>query len=84
MPSVGLLGALLGASERVFGRAGGLSSRLGRCEDEETRYSEYGRFPSGMGRFGPLGALLEALLSHLGGLLAMGASEAVLGLPGVL
>eukprot|EP00959_Pyramimonas_sp_CCMP1952_P178653 3734260-Pyramimonas_sp.AAC.1 len=42
-----------------------------------------------MGRFGPLGALLEALLSHLGGLLALGAlrlswgsqgcSEAVLG-----
>ena len=79
------LGALLGRLGRLLGRLGALagrlgalggsSGRLGRCDDRKDEHAKNERFPKGMGRLLPLGALCAVLSEPSRGVL--GASWAV-------
>ena len=71
----GALWAVLGPSRAALGPSSGLQGpswddhggplgRLGRCEDEKGEFAKNVRFPKGMTRFVPLGALSAVLWEH--------------------
>ena len=61
-PSWAVLGPFRGPLGPSWGGLGGLLGRRGRCESRRGEYAKNVRFPKGMGRFLPLGALLGRLL----------------------
>ena len=61
-PSWAVVGASWGPLGPSWGGLGGVLGRLGVSENRKVVYAGNVRFPTGMGRFWPLGALLGGLL----------------------